>query len=155
LRADVIPTTFTAEALAEVLRPGAPGLRVLIAIAEDAPPTLSSALEAAGARVTVAAAYGNRIPGGSLETIVSLFADESNLPHAVTFTSASTAANLHALIESVGIALPDTVVRASIGPITSRALADLGLPPHLQAKESTIPALVVALTDYFQAVEQP
>jgi uroporphyrinogen-III synthase len=42
------------------------------------------------------------------------------------------------------------VVRVSIGPITTRALRDLGLPPHLEAAESTIPALVSAIADYFR-----
>jgi uroporphyrinogen-III synthase len=42
-------------------------------------------------------------------------------------------------------------VRASIGPITSRALDGLGLPPHLEAAEPTIAALVEALAAHFHA----
>ncbi|HEY6375282.1 MAG TPA: hypothetical protein VIX90_07125 [Edaphobacter sp.] len=34
---------------------------------------------------------------------------------------------------------------ASIGPITSQALRDLGHPPTLEAPEPTIPALVQTL----------
>jgi len=40
-------------------------------------------------------------------------------------------------------------VRASIGPVTSRALGDLGLPPHLEAAEPTIAALADTLAGYF------
>ena len=69
---------------------------------------------------------------------------------AVTFTSASTARNLVALLEAAGHALPASVLRASIGPITSRALCDLGLPPHLEAAEPTLAALADVLTAYFQ-----
>ena len=56
-----------------------------------------------------------------------------------------------ALLEASALTLPAAVVRASIGPITSRALRDLGLPPHVEALESTIPALVAALELHFQS----
>jgi len=151
LRADVVPPVFTAESLAETLRPEASGRRILLILAEDAPPTLRDALAAAGAQVTVAAAYRSRIPAASLAAIKQLFADPKSRPDAVTFTSASTATNLAALLEAAGLALPDSVVRASIGPVTSRALVDLGLPPHIEASESTIPALVTALAAHFAA----
>lgn len=150
LNADILPPIFTAESLAQTLLPEACGRRILLVLAEEAPPTLRDALVLAGAEVSVAAAYRNRIPEASLAMVTSLFAKSSNYPDAVTFTSASTAANLVALLEAASLTLPGTVVRASIGPITSRALADLGLTPHLQAVESTIPALVTALEEHFR-----
>jgi uroporphyrinogen-III synthase len=150
LRADILPPIFTAESLAQTLLPEVAARRVLLVLAEDAPPTLRDALEAAGANLGVAAAYRNRIPKASLATVTSLFADTSSFPDAVTFTSASTAVNLVALLEAASLTLPGTVVRASIGPITSRALSDLGLAPHIQAAESTIPALVTALEEHFR-----
>ncbi len=150
LRADVMPATFTAEALGETLAPEAANRRVLLVLGEDAPGTLRAALEAAGAEVTVAAAYRNRIPEASLAAVTSLFADPPEYPDAVTFTSASTAGNLVALLAAAGLKLPDEVVRASIGPITSRALGELGLPPHLEAIESTIPALVNVIANHFR-----
>jgi uroporphyrinogen-III synthase len=150
LHADVVPATYTAEALAVTLAPAAPGLRILLVLAEDAPMVLRDSLAAAGADVTVAAAYRNRIPQASLTAVTSLFRDAANYPDAVTFTSASTAANLAALLDAAGLALPGEVVRASIGPITSRALRELGLPPQVEAAESTIPALAAALAAYFQ-----
>jgi uroporphyrinogen-III synthase len=149
LRADVIPPIFTAESLAGTLLPEAAGQRILLVLAEHAPPTLRTALEAAGARVTVAAAYANRIPADSLTAIAALFSDPANYPDAITFTSASTATNLLALLDAAHLTLPATVIRASIGPITSRALRDLGLTPHLEASESTIPALVDVLAAHF------
>lgn len=145
LRADVLPPVFTAASLGEVLAPEAGGQRILLVLAEQAPATLETALKAAGAHVTVAAAYGNRIPATSLAAITDLFADASALPDAVTFTSASTAGNLVALLDAAGLTLPTRVVRASIGPITSRALVELGLPAHVEAVEPTIPALVAAV----------
>ena len=149
LLVDIMPPVFTAESLAETLRPNAHGLRALLVLAEDAPPTLRDGLTAAGAEVTIAPAYSNRIPDASLSLIRALF-DGGDAPDAVMFTSASTARNLAALLDTAGSALPERVVRASIGPITSRALAELGLPAHVQALESTIASLVDALEDYFQ-----
>jgi uroporphyrinogen-III synthase len=150
IHADVVPPTFTAEALAETLRPEAPGRRILLVLAEGAPTTLRDGLEAAGAQVTVATAYSNRIPESSLQAITALFSDPAEYPDAVTFTSASTAGNLVALLEAAGLTLPATVIRASIGPITSRALRDLGLPPHIEAAESTINGLVASLVAHFR-----
>ncbi len=155
LRADITPPVFTAESLGETLRPEAAGRSILLVIAEDAPPTLRNSLASAGADVTVAAAYANRIPAASLTAACSLFSDPSAWPDAIAFTSASTARNLAALLAASGIALPPAIVRASIGPVTSRALAELGLPQHIEASESTIPALVSALAAYFAASTGP
>jgi uroporphyrinogen-III synthase len=150
LHAGLMPATYTAEALAAMLVPEASGLRVLLVLAEDAPMILRDALAAAGASVTIAAAYRNRIPEASLAAVTSLFGDTASYPDAVTFTSASTAANLLALLDAARLALPACVIRASIGPITSRALRELGLPPHVEAAESTIPALAAALAAHFR-----
>ena len=156
LHAEVIPPIFTAESLAETIvksvLPVVPGARVLLVLAEQAPAKLASALEAAGASVIVATAYCNRIPEGSLAAVAGLFAEPANCPDAVTFTSASTAGNLIALLEAAGLTLPAATVRASIGPVTSGVLRDLGLPPHLEAAEPTIAALADALADYFSKV---
>ena len=155
LHADVVPPTFTAESLAhtivQTVLPEVPGARILLVLVEQAPATLASALAEAGARVTVAAAYSNHVPEASLAAVAALFAEPANYPDAVTFTSASTAGNLIALLEAAGLSLPATTVRASIGPVTSRALDGLGLPPHLEAAEPTIAALVEALAVHFHA----
>jgi uroporphyrinogen-III synthase len=121
-----------------------------LVLAEHAPPALQAALEAGGAIVTAAPAYSTRIPEESLAAVAALFADPATYPDAVTFTSASTAANLVALLDAAGLNLPAAVVRASIGPITSRALRELGLPPHLEAPEPTIAALTAALAAHFR-----
>jgi uroporphyrinogen-III synthase len=147
LRCDVLPPVFTAESLAQTLLPEASGRRILLVLVEDAPKILEQGLVGGGAEVTVAAAYANRIPETSLTAIKALFAEEPVYPDAVTFTSASTAANLVALLDAAGLRLPAAVVRASIGPITSRALRELGLPPHLEAAEPTIGALADALAE--------
>ncbi|HXE08451.1 MAG TPA: uroporphyrinogen-III synthase [Acidobacteriaceae bacterium] len=151
LRADVVPPVYTAESLGETLQPDAIGRNILLLLAEDAPPTLHDVLTTAGARVTIAAAYSNRIPPSSLAAIRQLFANESRQLDAITFTSASTAKNLAALLESARLDLPKEIVRASIGPVTTNALRELGLMPHVEAREATITALVDALAAHFSA----
>ncbi len=150
LRPDVIPAVFTAESLAQTLLPEARGCRILLVLAEDAPAVLESALKDGGAEVTVAAAYKNRMPEASLRPVRDLFAEAARLPDAVTFTSASTAANLAALLDAAGLRLPESVGRVSIGPITSQALKELGLPAHVEAAEPTIAALVEAVVAEMQ-----
>jgi uroporphyrinogen-III synthase len=155
LRADVIPPVYTAESLGETLRLEASGRDMLLVLAEDAPHILRDALTAAGARVRVAAAYSNRIPAASLAMIRELFANESRRPDAITFTSTSTARNLIALLNKAGVPLPQAIVRASIGPITTRALVELSLPPQIEAREATMASLVDALAAHFSAHASP
>ena len=57
--------------------------------------------------------------------------------------------NLLALLEAAGLRLPEAVVRASIGPITSRTLEDAGYPAHMEAEEATIAGLCEALMQHF------
>jgi uroporphyrinogen-III synthase len=146
----VVPPVFTAESLAETLAPEANGQRILLVLAEVAPTVLHDRLQAAGAAITVAAAYKNRIPQQSLKEVASLFGSEANYPDAIIFTSASTATNLVALLKAAGLGLPPSIPRASIGPITSRALRDLELPAHMEAAESTIAGLVTCLAAHFR-----
>jgi uroporphyrinogen-III synthase len=150
LNADIVPPIFTAESLARTLVPYARGQQILLVLAEKAPTILETALTSAGAHVTVAAAYGNHIPAASLSAIAALFTDAVDYPDAVTFTSASTAGNLVALLDAACLTLPAAVMRASIGPITSRTLVELGLPPHVEAAKPTIPELVAAIANHFR-----
>ncbi len=149
LTVELLPPRFVAESLAESLLPGAAGKSFLLVRAAAARNTLPDALIAAGATVTIAEAYRNQIPQSSIAALETLFSVPTHYPDAITFTSASTATNLAALLESSGLRLPAGILRASIGPITSRTLRELDLAPQIEAAESTIPALVDALIAYF------
>jgi uroporphyrinogen-III synthase len=149
LTVDLIPPQYVAESLAEALIPDAPGKRILLIRATDARDILPEALAAAGATVTIADAYRNQIPADSIVALRRLFDSPANYPDAITFTSASTARNLVALLDAAGVALPNSVALISIGPITTRALRDLGLEPGIEAAEPTLPALVEAVENYF------
>lgn len=149
LKADLIPERYVAESLAAELTPYAEKSHMLLVRAAEARDTLPETLRAAGAALTIAEAYRNQIPAGSIAALQSLLGSSKTLPDAVTFTSASTARNLFTLLEAAELTLPESIVRASIGPITSQALRELGHPPHVEAADHTIPALVQSLVTHF------
>ena len=145
LTVDLVPPQYIAESLAAALLPEAPGRSFLLIRAAEARDHLPETLTAAGATVTIVDAYRNQIPPDSIPALQCLFSTPDTYPDAITFTSASTARNLIALLEAANLTLPPTITLASIGPITSQALRDLGHPPTLEAAEPTIPALVQTL----------
>jgi uroporphyrinogen-III synthase len=145
LTVDLVPPRYLAESLAEKLTPYARGKSFLLIRATEARDHLPETLRAAGATVTIAEAYRNQIPPESIPVLQRLFANPVTYPDAITFTSASTARNLVALLEAANLTLPTGIVLASIGPITSQTLRDLGLEPTVEALAPTIPALIESL----------
>jgi uroporphyrinogen-III synthase len=151
LSVDLIPPQYMAESLAEALVPEAPGRSFLLVRAAEARDVLPVALMAAGGNVTIAEAYRNQIPAESIPALRALFEARATYPDAVTFTSGSAARNFFALLEAADLALPEGIVRASIGPITSQTLRELGYPPAVEAEEPSVGGLVRALEIYFGA----
>jgi uroporphyrinogen-III synthase len=149
LTVDLIPPQYIGESLAAALLPEAPGKSFLLVRAAEARDILPEALTAAGATVTIAEAYRNQLPPDSIPALEAVFASPEHFPDAITFTSASTARNLFALLEAANLTLPPNITLASIGPITSEALRDLGHPPTIEAAEPTIPSLVQSLLTHF------
>ena len=149
LTVDLIPPKYIAEALEEALLPEASGKSFLLVRAAEARDTIPQALTAVGATVTIAEAYRNQIPTDSIHALHQLFSSPEHYPNAITFTSASTARNLINLLEAASLTLPSNITLASIGPITSETLRDLGHSPTIEAIEPTIPALVESLLRYF------
>jgi uroporphyrinogen III methyltransferase/synthase len=132
--ADVVPERFVAEGLVEALA-GQPASRVLVARAAVARDVLPDALRERGAEVDVVALY---------ETVAEPL-DEAQLAAAraadyVTFTSSST---VKFWSEAVGE--PGAGRLVSIGPVTSEALRERGLEPHVEAEQHDIDGLVRAL----------
>ena len=148
LTVDLVPPQYIGESLAAALLPEAPGKSFLLVRAAEARDALPEALTAAGAHVTIAEAYRNQLPAESMQALQTLFASPETYPDAITFTSASTARNLCALLEAANLTLPPNITLASIGPITSQALRDLGHEPTIEAPEPTIPALIQSLQNH-------
>ena len=144
---ELVPPQAIAESLAEDLIPFAPNARMLLVRAAAARDFLPESLTEAGATVTVAEAYRNVIPRNSMEQLRALF--HTNPPGAITFTSASTARNLMELLDAASLKMPERIVLASIGPITSAEMRSLGLEPTVEASTATIAALVDCLLQYW------
>jgi uroporphyrinogen-III synthase len=153
----LLPPQAVAESLAEALTPfashrGIPA-RFLLVSAEEARRIVPDALTQAGAHVTHAAAYSHIVPASSIAAMRELFRTEASAPHAITFTSASTVRNTLALLAEADVRLPPTTLLASIGPITSAALCDLGHAPHVESPEPvmrTFAETVVRALDHRQ-----
>lgn len=150
LAAALVPQQAVAESLVEALLPHArrsdgASVRFLLIRAEDARDVVPEALRGAGAQVTIAAAYRTVVPAGSMDVVRELFGGATPDIQAITFTSSSSARNLLALCEGAGVALPRSVLRVSIGPITSETLRSLGFAPHAEALTASVASLAEAV----------
>lgn len=150
LACHLVPDEYVAEGLLDAFEEQAApvaGARVLIPCARDARAVLPETLRERGAMVDVLHIYDTVAVG---ELAVSAARVEA--ADYITFTSASTAKRLAALLEPEGAGRPlaERLAGArlsSIGPITSRALRDLGLPVAVEARKYTAAGLVAAIEE--------
>jgi uroporphyrinogen-III synthase len=153
IKVDVVPEEYVAESVVQSLRGQVKGKRVLLARAKVARDVIPRALNKLGAHVEVAEAYETVIPQSFRNRLCVVLNDPKRRPDVITFTSSSTARNFMALLgTSHGRgrrprhkALLDGIHFASIGPVTSSTLRELGLPVDIEAKEYTIPGLIDAI----------
>jgi uroporphyrinogen III methyltransferase/synthase len=129
IAADVLPEKFVGEELAAALKEhlGAAEIhqqRFLLLRADIARPALREELETLGAKVDDVAIYRTQRPEQLSPEVLGAI-DETRIDW-VTFTSASTAKNLWELLTPERRATVGGMNRASIGPVTSAALAELG-----------------------------
>ena len=143
-KVDVVPKEYVAESVVRSLRRRVKEKRVLLVRAKVARDVIPTELRAAGAHVDVVEAYETVVPQSSRTRLQSALANPRRRPHVVTFTSSSTVRNFVALLGSSGASLAGMRL-ASIGPVTSSTLRDLGLGVDIEAKEFTIPGLVAAV----------
>jgi uroporphyrinogen-III synthase len=156
LKVAVIPPRYMAESIVESLRGKVNGKRVLLARAKVARDVIPRELRKMGARVDVVEAYETVMPKDSRVRLRAVMEDPKRRPDVITFTSSSMVRNFVALLGGREPALssskgrpPHTVIEgirfASIGPVTSATLRELGLPMHIEAEEYTIPGLIRAI----------
>jgi uroporphyrinogen III methyltransferase/synthase len=132
--ADIVPARAVGESLAQELA-GLGTRRALVARAEQARDVVPDALRAAGAEVDVVALYRTVAePLAERDRVAALGADW------LTFASASAVRFFHAAAGTL-----DGPRLASIGPVTSAALRELGREPDLEAVDHTPDGLVAAL----------
>jgi uroporphyrinogen-III synthase len=142
----VVPKRYVAESVVESLRGKVEGRHALLARAKVARDVIPRELHKMGAKVDAVEAYETAIPVSSRKLLHQVINNPERRPHIVTFTSSSTVRNFVGLI---GRGSPytnlDGIRFASIGPITSATMRELGLPLHIEAKEYTITGLLKAI----------
>ena len=147
IRADLVPQSYVAEAVADAMGDVA-RQRVLLPGADIARPTLANLLRTGGAQVSTVTAYRTQRAEVDGQELGSLLARVT----VATFTSSSTVRNLAAMAEEAGLglatALEGTTI-ACIGPITAQTAQELSLPVHVMAKAYTVEGLIEALVDHF------
>jgi len=157
----VVPDRYVAESVVDSLRGKVRGKRVLLARAKVARDVIPRELRKMGAKVDVVEAYNTITPASSKKQLQSVMRDPKHRPHIVCFTSSSTVRNFAALLNSghrdpsahrkLGSDAPIPqflagIQFASIGPITSATLRELGFPVNIEATEYTIPGLIQAIS---------
>ncbi|MCE5266452.1 MAG: uroporphyrinogen-III synthase [Planctomycetaceae bacterium] len=145
LAADLMPAQFRAEALAEALAPEAAGRRFLLARASRGRDVLAERLTAAGAAVEQVVVYTSSDVDEPEPEIVALLA--AGQIDWVTVTSSAIARSLSQLF---GGQLCRARL-ASISPLTSGTLRELGFEPTAEAVEYTLQGLVSAIVGCLQS----
>ena len=149
VRADLVPTVSQAEGVVEALGPKlGEGIRVLLPRAEVGREILPDSLRARGAEVEVVPAYRTVPPGPREAQRIRELVHPEELD-AVLFTSSSTVRHLWAVLGDGAAERLARVPLFSIGAITTKTAADLGLPIAATAGHQTIEALVEALRSYY------
>jgi uroporphyrinogen-III synthase len=164
-KVDVVPKEYVAESVVRSLRQRVKGKRALLVRAKVARDVIPRELRKGGAYVNVVEAYETVVPQSSRIRLRSVLQSSQQRPQVVTFTSSSTVKNFVALLGSREITGQGQQSRgqaarvrtnsihaslhgmrlASIGPVTSATLRELGLRVDVEAKEFTIPGLVEAI----------
>jgi len=153
-KVDVVPKEYVAESVVRSLKGRVKGKRVLLVRAKVARDVIPRQLRTAGAHVEVVEAYETVVPQSSRARLRAVLKNAKKRPQVVTFTSSSSVRNFLDLLGSpnlnarrqeppaVGL---EGILLASIGPVTSATLRELGLRVDIQATQFTIPGLVSAI----------
>lgn len=135
---DYLPDTFTSEGIVETLKAAeVTDKKFLLPRAEEARDIIVKFIKNKGGICDVIPIYRTALP----KHVAPL--DEK--PDIVTFTSSSTAKNFVTLYEKN--VLKGTKI-ASIGPVTTKTLKNLGFTAHIEAKRYDIPGLVEAIIEF-------
>lgn len=145
LRLDATPENYEATTLVEALRVHGSlnGQRVLVPRAEIARSSVPAALRQAGADVTEWRAYTATLPSAAAAEAAALLQDP---PGIVIFTNAQAVRHFAQALGEAGLhALAATTAFASIGPVTTQAAQQAGLPIAVEPARHDVPSLIEAL----------
>lgn len=143
LKSDFVPDQFSGEAMAKqfIKEREVEGRRCLLLRADIARPALPRLLVEAGAIVNEVVAYQTQRPEALPDAVLEALREGMDW---VTFTSSSTVRNLVALLGEEK-SLLDGVQAASIGPITSQTMGELGLDVAVESDAASVVSLIEAV----------
>ena len=147
LAVDLQPEEFVAEAVVAAFKKqgSVENERFLLVRAETARDVLPKELSRLGAIVDEAIAYRTVPETDDVSGGIARFRSEG--ADMITFTSSSTVENFMAL----KLPLSPSLKTASIGPVTSKTMLEMGLKVDVEAKQYDIPGLVSAIRKYYGA----
>ena len=142
LKVDLMPEQYIAESVLAAFRQhDLENRKMLLPRAATARDIIPVELEKRGASIDVVAAYQTVLPDASGALAERIFgADEK--PDWITFTSSSTVKNFAKLCPPERL---QGVRLASIGPVTSQTIRELGLSVGAEAREYTVGGLVQSI----------
>jgi len=143
LKVHVVPKEYVAESVVDSLRGQVNGQRVLLARAKVARDVIPRELRKLGAEVDVVEAYETVLPRASGAKLRNLL--KKNW---VALLGGQLGHGARASRVSGSRLLLDGVCLASIGPVTSSTLREIGLRADIEAGQYTIPGLIDAIADY-------
>jgi uroporphyrinogen III methyltransferase/synthase len=141
LRADLMPDTYRAEALAKALSADASGQRFLLIRASRGREVLAEQLTAAGGVVEQIVCYESTDVEAPDEEIAKRLAEGK-----IDWITVTSSAIARSLVRLFGDDLKKARL-ASISPITSATLTELGHPPAVEARHYTMPGLVRSILE--------
>ncbi len=153
LEVALVPGRFVAEGVVDALAARHGGLgrlagtRVLLPRAKEARDVIPRELEAVGVKVDVVPCY-ETVPGRVDPEVIDRM--RNSPPDLLVFTSPSAVRNFVSILGTgEGTRLLAGAVVAALGPITAGAVESFGKAPDILPAESTVPALLEAVRQYF------
>jgi uroporphyrinogen-III synthase len=157
LEPDFVADSATTEGIVQTLsREPLNGKAILVQLYGQENPELSRALQKRGATVIGVSIYSytQASDKSDIEDLIKKILNKEI--DAITFTSATQVPFLFRAVDELGRTeafrkrLKKGVVVASVGEVTSRALREAGIEPHVEPKESKMGPMVKALAEFFE-----
>jgi len=157
LEPDFVADSATTEGIVRTLsREPLNGKAILVQLYGQENPELAQALQKRGATVIGVSIYNysEASDKGAVESLIKKILNKEI--GAIAFTSATQVPFLFRAVDGLGKSeafrkrLKKDVVVASVGEVTSRALRQAGVEPHVEPKEPKMGQMVKALAEFFE-----
>jgi uroporphyrinogen-III synthase len=157
MRVDIVPDSATTDGIIKALsREDLKDKTVLVQLYGQENSELSAALQKRGATVMGVSVYSytQASDTASIQELIKGIVDRTL--HAITFTSATQVPFLFQVADRLADPalfrkrLKQDVIVASVGEVTSRALREFGVEPHVTPSEPKMGPMVKALAEFLQ-----